>query len=88
MKYCMCGAVKLELLSAVSEKVQSEVATEILAMNGIGVPRAGQQTSVNVSVSAGYVINLSPDGSKGAEPKTIDAEPVLSEHERLIRDLG
>lgn len=50
--------VKLDLLDAVSEKVRSDVASELMAISGIQAPKQNNQTNVNVSVSAGYVIDL------------------------------
>ena len=62
--------VKMDLLEAVSEKVRSEVASELLAMGGIQAPKQGNNTNVSVSVSAGYIVRL--DGVQ-AEPPTIEA---------------
>lgn len=81
------AAVKVELLDCDSAKVRNEVASEILALHGIAAAKAGGQ-SLNVSVTAGYVIKL--DGSQ-PEPPTIEATavPVIEDDaERLIRDLG
>jgi hypothetical protein len=65
-------AVKAGLLHAVSEKVQSEVASEIMGIGGISAPKTGHQTNVNVSVAAGYVINLA---TKAEQQPTIDITP-------------
>ena len=49
---------KLELLDCESARVANDVASDILAIAGITVPRDGRNSSVSVSVQAGYVINL------------------------------
>lgn len=66
----MAVAVKQALLDAESEKVRSEVASEIMGIGGISAPKPGHQTNVNVSVAAGYVINL----AKREDAPTIEAQ--------------
>lgn len=63
--------VKLDLLrTGASEKVRNDIATELMAMSGIQAPKQGNNTNVSVSVSAGYIIDLT--GVKADAP-TIDA---------------
>jgi hypothetical protein len=65
-------AVKAGLLGAVSEKVQSEVASEIMALGGIIAPKATEHANVNVAVSVGYIVDW-----RGTEqqPASIDITP-------------
>jgi hypothetical protein len=51
--------VKLALLDAASEKVRSEVASEIMGIGGISAPKGGGITiNNNIDNRAGYVIKL------------------------------
>jgi hypothetical protein len=70
--------VKIQLLAASSEAVRSDVASEIMAINGIAPPRGGGITINNTNVQqAGYVINLSEPGDEiGHQPvRLLEAEP-------------
>lgn len=51
--------VKVDLLEAESERVRSDVASELLAIQGIKAPSDKGGVSVNVNVQPGYVIDLS-----------------------------
>ena len=80
--------VKVELLSSdeTPAKVRSEIASEILALEGITASK--RDTAVNVNVQAGYIVRL----DDGAPPIELTAEPIEEDEkhavERLIRDLG
>lgn len=69
--------VKVKLLNAVSEKVQSEVASELLAMAHIAAPKQpGVTINNNVSVSSGYIIDLS-DKPEGDVRRELEAQGVV-----------
>jgi hypothetical protein len=69
--------VKTALLNAESEKVRSEVASEIMGIGGIAAPKAGHQTNVNVAVSAGYIVDWR--GAELMQPTIeVTAERVVS----------
>lgn len=67
--------VKVELLECDSPKVRDNVSSDILAIGGIAPPTKGHNTNVNVSVSAGYIVDWRPD----LEPMTIDAKAEVIE---------
>jgi hypothetical protein len=64
--------VKIDLLDATSEKVRSEVASEIMAIGGIAAPKNPGLTINNNVAVAGYVINLA---TKAEQQPAIDITP-------------
>lgn len=62
--------VKVDLLAAESERVRSDVASEVLALQGIK-PVEDKRASVNINITPGYVINLSQAGDQA---KVVDAD--------------
>ena len=51
--------VKVGLLECESANVRNDVASDILAMEGIAPPTKGHGANISVNVQAGYIINLS-----------------------------
>jgi hypothetical protein len=69
------GATKIDLLDCESLHVRNDASEFILALAGIK-PATGPSVSVNVAVTAGYVIDLS-DHPKPAQRLTIEGESTL-----------
>lgn len=73
------GARLIELVDASSEHVSLDASKHILAIDGIRPPSDGINTSVNINIAPGYVINL-------GDPQVTDryaqnaAKPLI-EHE-------
>lgn len=74
--------VKIDLLDTASAAVRSDVASEILALNGIAPPKRNDVVQVTLAnVSPGYVIKLD---APGEEPRDIAPEPSR----RLVKHQG
>ena len=77
----MCAAAVLnELADSSSEKVRLEAAKFSLGVAGIK-PAADANVSLNITLKAGYVIDLSEPGQPAAKivggvAKVVDAKPV------------
>lgn len=67
------GARLIELLDAGSEHVSFEATKHTLGIANIRPPENGSQVNVNVGVSVGYVIDLTP-GATSAPARTIEHE--------------
>lgn len=63
----------VELVDASSEHVSLDAAKHVLAIGNIRPPDSGSQVNVNVGVSVGYVIDLSP-GAPSAPARVIEHE--------------
>lgn len=63
----------VELVDASSEHVSLDAAKHVLAIGNIRPPESGSHVSVNVGVSVGYVIDLTP-GQSAAPERVIDHE--------------
>lgn len=61
----------LELVDAASEHVSLDASKHVLGIAGIRPPDTGSHVSVNVGVSVGYVIDLTPQ-QPSALPRVIE----------------
>jgi hypothetical protein len=64
------GAVKMELLDSASDHVRNDASEYVLALAGIK-PAERPSVEVNLSVRAGYIIDLSPEPGE-----IVDVTPV------------
>jgi hypothetical protein len=58
-----------ELLDAASEHVSLDASKHVLGIAGIRPPETGSNVSVNVGVSVGYVIDLTPGAQQQRAPE-------------------
>jgi hypothetical protein len=75
------GAVKADLLDCNNALVQDRASTFILGLAGIA-PASQPNVNLNLSLRAGFIIDLSEPGDTAAAAKVIGPEPVRQiEHE-------
>lgn len=63
------GARLLDLVDASSEHVSLDASKHVLGIAGIRPPETGSNVSVNVGVSVGYVIDLTPGAQQQRAPE-------------------
>jgi hypothetical protein len=68
----------LELMDASSEHVSLDASKHVLAIGNIRPPETGSSVNVNVGLSVGYVIDLTPGAANSAH----DIRTTIVEHDQ------
>jgi hypothetical protein len=68
----------VELMDAASEHVSLDASKHVLAIGNIRPPETGSSVNVNLGISVGYVIDLTPGAANSAH----DIRTTIIEHDQ------